>query len=208
MVKPRAGRAPAAAPPPRKRRSSDEAREAILDAAESMLREVGPAGIRLQEVAKAVGVSHPTVLHHFGSREGLLAAVVERTLASVHEGLVAAVPHSKGADELSALLENVSARLAEDGRARSILWLALEGYGPGVRSLHVRELAEVVHGERKVRRGARKLPPFEDTLFSVLLPALALLSLSVLEDCPEPGFDASRFRAWMAKLLHEHLESG
>src|SRR5947199_358921 len=73
---PRARRPPP--PPPRQRRTADEARAEILDAAERILVETGPGAIRLQQVAELVGVSHPTVLHHFGTREALVAAVVER----------------------------------------------------------------------------------------------------------------------------------
>jgi AcrR family transcriptional regulator len=197
-------------PPVRKRRSSDEARAAILDAAERLLREVGPGGIRLQEVARQVGVSHPTVLHHFGSREGLIEAVVERALASIHEGLVEAITSTDSTDDVAALLTAVSQRLREGGRARTFLWLALAGFGPGVKALQVKTVSEVVHEVRKHKWAERKekVPPFEDTWFTVLLPALALLSLSVLEDCADPDFDPARFRAWLARKTHEHLERG
>src|SRR5271165_5143251 len=87
---------------PRRRRTGEEARTAILDAAEQRLVASGPAGIRLQEVAADVGVSHPTVLHHFGSREGLIEAVVVRALDSLHAGLLAAMNASpQGADQLT-----------------------------------------------------------------------------------------------------------
>jgi hypothetical protein len=68
----------------------------------------------------------------------------------------------------------------------------------------------VVHEVRKHKWAERKekVPPFEDTWFTVLLPALALLSLSVLEDCADPDFDPARFRAWLARKTHEHLERG
>ena len=39
------------------------------------------------------------------------------------------------------------------------------------------------------------------------VPALALLSLSVLEDQGVADLDGVRFRAWLAKLVHRHLES-
>jgi len=58
-------------------------RAAIMDAVEKRLQEVGPVGIRLQDVAADVGVSHPTVLHHFGSREELLRQIADRALATV-----------------------------------------------------------------------------------------------------------------------------
>src|SRR6478736_553059 len=63
---------------PRVRRDAETARAAILEATEKRLVHVGPSGIRLQEVAADAGVSHPTVLHHFGSREALVQAVIVR----------------------------------------------------------------------------------------------------------------------------------
>src|SRR5688572_5204467 len=64
----------------RVRRTAGAAREAILDAAEKRLAEGGPAGLRIQEIARDVGISHPTLLHHFGSRAALVEAVVDRAL--------------------------------------------------------------------------------------------------------------------------------
>jgi AcrR family transcriptional regulator len=195
-------------PTPRKRRSSDEARTAILDAAEQQLREVGPGGIRLQDVAKAVGVSHPTVLHHFGNREGLIAAVVARVIESIQSGLYEDVQAAPGVEGVHALLERVAKQMKDKGRARTLMWLSLAGYGPGLAALHVTPIAEAVHEVRRLKRaGKKRLPPFEDSCFSVVLPALALLSLSVLEECGEPGFDVPRFRAWLARLVQGHLES-
>src|SRR5258708_39165376 len=104
--------------PPRKRRTAEEARVAILDAAERRLVASGPAAIRLQEVAADVGVSHPTVLHHFGSREALVEAVVARALDSLHAGLLAAVRASpRRPDHVAALPESGFHALARGGHA-------------------------------------------------------------------------------------------
>src|SRR5438067_904808 len=62
------------------RRTAEEARSLILDAAEKVTRAQGPASLRLQDVAREAGVSHPTILHHFGSREGLMQALNARTM--------------------------------------------------------------------------------------------------------------------------------
>jgi len=67
-----------------------------------------------------------------------------------------------------------------------------------------------------MRRGlwkedGRRVPPFEDTYFTVLLPALALLSMSAMgvHQADEDGPCGSRrFRAWLAKLIHQHLQNG
>ena len=53
-------------------------RQALLDA---IVREVAKGGIgdrSLRDVAAAVGTSHRMLLHHFGSREELLVAIVEQ----------------------------------------------------------------------------------------------------------------------------------
>lgn len=203
-------------PPPRKRRTAEGARTAILDAAEKRLVASGPAGIRLQEVAADVGVSHPTVLHHFGSREGLVEAVVARALDSLHARLLEVVRRSApGADQLRTLLDGCYDALASQGHGRAFLWLALSGYAPAMEELRVRALAEAVHVVRcERRRGKEPVPTFEDTYFTVLLPALALLAMSVTarpdqerepDDAP---CGAARFRAWLARRIHDHLEKG
>jgi AcrR family transcriptional regulator len=205
----------------RKRRTGEEARSAILDAAERALVAHGPAGIRIQEVAADVGVSHPTVLHHFGSREALVEAVVARALDSLQAGLLSAVRRApETSEEVAALLERVFQTLVAGGNARALFWLALAGHEHTIDQLHVRAIAEAVHEIRRERRrqkgkqGKRQkeMPPLEDTYFTVLLSALALLSMSVLgasgEGAEKEEFGAGRFRAWLARLMHRHLEEG
>lgn len=51
-------------------------REAILDAAARLLTERG-TGVRLEDIADAAGVSRQTLYLHFGSRTGLLMAMVQ-----------------------------------------------------------------------------------------------------------------------------------
>src|SRR5580704_8287440 len=55
----------------RVRRTPDQARRLILDAAQAAIARTGPEGLRLQDIAAAAGISHPLILHHFGSRGGL-----------------------------------------------------------------------------------------------------------------------------------------
>jgi AcrR family transcriptional regulator len=42
-------------------------------------------GLRLQDIAADVGISHPAVLHHFGSREALVHAVIQRAILSLQK---------------------------------------------------------------------------------------------------------------------------
>lgn len=198
----------------RQRRTAEEARAAILDVAERQLVAVGPAALRLQQVAAEVGVSHSTVLHHFGSREALLSALVTRAIARLHADLVEAISRApQGKDQVAALLDRVSAALDEGGHGRALAWLALSGLAPDP-GLSLREVAHAAHALRHHRRGART-PPFEDTLFSVFLAAFALFAQSVAGPnlARSAGFSddtrsAERFRGWLAQLLVEHLQHG
>jgi TetR/AcrR family transcriptional regulator, repressor for neighboring sulfatase len=52
----------------RQRRTPEEARRLILEAAQMLIARTGPEGFRLQDIAAAAGISHPLILHHFGSR--------------------------------------------------------------------------------------------------------------------------------------------
>src|SRR5205807_3802019 len=54
------------------------AEEALLDAAERLLVEVGYAGITTRRVAEEAGVNHGLVHYYFGSNENLLVRALER----------------------------------------------------------------------------------------------------------------------------------
>ena len=91
-------------PPRRRRRTAAEARAEILDAAEARLREGGPEAMRLQEIAADVGISHPTILHHFQSRDGLVRAlglrITERLVNDLLEALADGPAEPQTADHL------------------------------------------------------------------------------------------------------------
>jgi AcrR family transcriptional regulator len=203
-------------PPPRQRRTADEARAAILDAAERCLVEAGPGAIRLQQVAADVGVSHPTVLHHFGSREALVEAVVERALGAIQADVLAAIQRAPdGEDEVAALLDRVFAALSTGGHGRALAWCALSGMTPSPQDLRLREIAEAAHHIRKSRRGAARTPPFEDTTFTILLAMFAIFAESVAwpmmsrgAGLPEGKAAEERFRRWLAGVLITHLREG
>jgi AcrR family transcriptional regulator len=56
------------------------ARERILDAAETRLLHGGPGGLVLDAIAAEAGVSKGGLLYHFGSKEVLVAGLLERML--------------------------------------------------------------------------------------------------------------------------------
>jgi AcrR family transcriptional regulator len=54
-----------------------ERRRAIVDAALELFSQRGARGTSVADVAEQVGISPPAVLHHFGTKDDLLLAVIE-----------------------------------------------------------------------------------------------------------------------------------
>lgn len=54
---------------------------AILDAAAALLERHGPTGLTTRAVCDAAGVKAPTLYHHFGDKDGLERALVQRGMA-------------------------------------------------------------------------------------------------------------------------------
>jgi len=197
-------RAPVA--PKRQRRTAEEARNEILDAAEKRLAELGPDGIRLQQIAADVGVSHPAILHHFQSREQLLREVVRRAAGTLEKDIIAAISAAPAGGEPPALevIERAHRVLVDKGHARVLAWLMLST--PELETgTAVHAVAEVAHQRRlRIEPKAR----FEDTLFRVLLTALAMIgeavagpslrgSAGLTDDDDAPR----RFRRWLSALI-------
>src|SRR6185369_17953349 len=64
-------------------------REAILAAAERIVSRGGEDALSIRELCARVGVTAPTVYHHFGDKDGLLAEVVDACFAEFDQALVA-----------------------------------------------------------------------------------------------------------------------
>ncbi|MCX5174408.1 TetR/AcrR family transcriptional regulator [Streptomyces virginiae] len=81
---------------------------ALLDAAETLVRERGADGWSLREASARVGVSPSAAYHHFNSRDALVSALSEVVLARLGNRL---------RDAMDAALEQGPERLAACGRA-------------------------------------------------------------------------------------------
>ncbi|MFL6059828.1 MAG: TetR/AcrR family transcriptional regulator [Marmoricola sp.] len=60
-------------------------REALVEAALVAVREQGPDGLAVRDLARRVGVSHNAAYRHFADRDALVAEVGERALAALTE---------------------------------------------------------------------------------------------------------------------------
>src|SRR5262245_56586606 len=102
-------------------------REALLDAAEQMILAEGYAGASTRAIAQAAGVPLSLVHYHFGGKEGLLVALVERardrTRQAVQSALLSGAPASDRA--LTALRAVRESFHSEGSAGRLVLELAV-----------------------------------------------------------------------------------
>jgi len=198
-----------------RRRSAAETRAAILEAAERRLLGGGPEAIRLQEIAADAGISHPAILHHFGSREGLVEAMILSGIARLQAQFLEGWPSAKEPD-IEGVLERFYEVASRRGVARMLAWLILSGNGnrtmkPGV----FKPAAERMHAGR-VRRAhneGRRSPELEETLFAASYLFMLVLGDSLFGASVRRaiglGSDADstrRFRRWLSKVV-ERMDS-
>lgn len=69
----------------KKRLSPEESRSAALEAARTILIEMGPAAVTLKAVAARIDRTHANLLHHFGSAAGLQKALAAYQAETVCE---------------------------------------------------------------------------------------------------------------------------
>jgi AcrR family transcriptional regulator len=129
-------------------RRAPEGRELLLDAAERLMSERGYAGTPVSAICQAAGVAPTSLYWHFGSKEGLLASVMERGAAR----WFAALPRW---DETTGDAEQRLAALRSGGAAavganplflRLFYLLALEGARDEVAVELVRRVRVGAHG--------------------------------------------------------------
>lgn len=109
----------------RRRRSPEESKANILEAAERVLTEQGPQSLRLVDVAKAAGVSNATVLHYYGSIEGVHSALMEQMVEDL-VGNVLALELPEDVTKFRGFAFNALIETFEQkGAARLAAWIEL-----------------------------------------------------------------------------------
>ncbi|MEV5361129.1 helix-turn-helix domain-containing protein, partial [Micrococcus luteus] len=64
--------------PTRRQQQGENSRELILDATERLMATKGYAATSISDIRRACGLPASSIYWHFGSKEGVLAAVMER----------------------------------------------------------------------------------------------------------------------------------
>jgi len=179
MPKRKAPKKTAESNPSRRRRlPADEARGRILAAAEHKLAEVGPEQLRLTDLAAELGITHQAILHHFGSREELVSAVLAQAIARINLRLAEAMT-GRTALTTNAVLDMVAEHYGAEGRVRLLAWLvlserALDVYAKSRTVRPLQPLVELVHARRQ-KAAPGRATDLAETMFLCELGAFALL---------------------------------
>ena len=196
-------RKPARKPAPRRRLTGEEARTRIMDAALAHLRTEGVHAVTLAGLAKELGVSHQAILHHFGSRDGLIAAVVRRAIDRFESELAGALRVLEGPLAGSrVLLARAFEVMADEGHGRLLAMLALSDENHDAAAESSTPIAMVAKMAHALRQRDEPDATYRDTLFTVMLTAYVVLATSVFEDAVVRGAGL----APSAKLSHEFRE--
>ncbi|GGC73525.1 TetR family transcriptional regulator [Hoyosella rhizosphaerae] len=134
--------------------------DVILDSADSMIRKIGWSQTRMEAIAKASGVSKPTLYRAFGTREQLASAYLDRETDRLADTVRESLSRTSSLDSvattrvmlvtaLDSLRDNplVAAVLADDDSSAGLLPLL------------------TVHGDRLLERATDRIIPLVEEWF-------------------------------------------
>lgn len=186
----------------RTRRTPEQAREAVLAVAALRLREFGIKGLNVKDVASAAGMSHATLLHHFGSAEQMQQALISRLTQNLVSDLLDALRDAQVVTDPSGICQQLFEVMARDGHVRLVAWVTVTGQQMSDEMINAPLFAELVD----VLRDRLELASLDEARQTVLMVASAAIGFELVRDVlPELiGLDAdstARFPSWVAARL-------
>lgn len=112
----------------RARRTPDEAKKLILESAQKRLIEHGMRGLTVKDIAADSAINHGTLLHHFGSAEGMRMALLRKMTRELVAAMAEVMAAGTTAEDSVVELFNL---LNRSGHIKLLAWRALEDQQPG-----------------------------------------------------------------------------
>ncbi len=161
-------------------------REGVLNVAARLFRDHGYGGVSLRKIAGAAGIKAGSIYYHFGSKDEIVAAILDEGILAVHENMRRAIEEQPANAGAEALL-----RAAIGAHLRALL--DVSDYS----SANVRIFGQVPQSVRDANLPTRRAYEAEwDNLLSRLLDAGAL----------KAGLDIRRLRLMLIGALNATLE--
>ncbi|MEM7218121.1 MAG: TetR/AcrR family transcriptional regulator [Pseudomonadota bacterium] len=188
---------------PRKRRTPEQARALILDAAEARLRRLGLDGLNVTGVAEDAGLSHASVIHHFGNTAGMRGALAERMTQALVADIVKAL---RSDTEPALVIRALFQAMIGGGHARLLAWRSLHdalSEEESAKDEATQALFRELLAQTTARFGDRDN---EEVRRCILLIASSAIGFGVAGPMlplllGEGDFDADVFSGWLSDLL-------
>lgn len=193
-----------------KHRDAETTCRDILDVSEELLAAEGLTGVTLDAVATRVGITRQGVLHHYGSREGLLAALRTHLTDHMHKAFLEALrelpSESRSARDLAHLAWSVHDRYASIGRISAHLALVGQLKPEDVTAPWIQDLAVSLQESSGAARG-------EEALFAALAGTMVAMTEVLFgplfyrcAGLPATADVRDRFRSWTIDHLMDGID--
>lgn len=185
---------------PRKRRSPEQARHEIMEAAKKVLIAQGPDALKISNIAKQAGVSHPLILHHFGSTDGLIVSLQNKIARDIREQLL----HTFQNISIEQGISQVLGDLSSPTNARLMAWLIARGHSPfpPEEEKGLQQIRDVLH--HKTGRSKQELNQIIlIILFAMYGEGLFGIDLRTRLGIQDPETAQKEFQVWLLqKVTH------
>ena len=187
----------------------------ILEAARGEFAQHGFGGARLQDIAERAQLTHPTLLYHFGSKEGLYAAVIEQAMQDWAGMTSLAISDDRDGFARVAALIDAGFEFFSTHHDFVVIWRreAIEGGGRLEQAMadHMRPFLEqaIAFLRREVAAGRlREHDPVElmQTVYGAVLSFFSDSGFRARLLDEEPLVAAERFRRALTETLRAALE--
>jgi AcrR family transcriptional regulator len=192
----------------RRRRTPEAARDAVLNAARERLLRHGVDGLKIADVARDAGMSHATLLHHFGSSDAMRRALIERMAGELLGEFIGLIGSGEPTPaRLGELFRRLFTGLSDSRHAQLFAWFALSALDRPEEvvsaATETRPLVEALLERMSRQTAATKTPP----RYIALLVVAAAIGLGVagpwlrqVQLLQDDG-DVGEFAQWFAEFL-------
>jgi AcrR family transcriptional regulator len=113
-------------------------RDQILESAAQVFRQKGYHGASMADIAEAVGLQKATLYHHFGSKQDILAELLDRALAIVTDNMAQVINRDSSPEEkLHLAMRLYMKMLCEQGNLASVLLLEYRSLEKDLYNRHI-----------------------------------------------------------------------
>ncbi len=154
-------------PHSRARLAPEEMRRIAVEAASAILIEDGPQAVTLVAVSARIGRTHANLLHHFGSAEGLRAAMAEMMTRRIKDEIGATVLRLRAVEgDVGEVVELTFDIFEKQGFAALVSWMILSRDHAGLKPI-----LDAVH-DLVEQLGDHRGAPVREITLSLFLCAL------------------------------------